>query len=124
MSRRTMKRLFVLLGLVLGLATLSIARPDKQNNDKKANAAAGKHDNDKPGARESHQPVDPSRYVGADTCKTCHEDVAKGYDKGPHWKTTLAKHQGPQWQGCEACHGPGKDHTESAYPAPTTPSFT
>ena len=60
---------------------------------------------------------DPSQYVGADTCKTCHEEVAHSFDKGPHWKTTLAKHQGPQWQGCEACHGPGKEHAESADPA-------
>ena len=40
---------------------------------------------------DNHQKVDPSQYVGADACKTCHEDVAKGYDHGPHWKTTLAK---------------------------------
>jgi DmsE family decaheme c-type cytochrome len=54
--------------------------------------------------------------VGAETCKTCHEQVAASYDKGPHWKTALAKHQGPEWQGCEACHGPGKAHSESADP--------
>jgi DmsE family decaheme c-type cytochrome len=58
-------------------------------------------------------PADPSQYVGVDTCKTCHEKEAAGYEKGPHWRTTLAKHQGPQWQGCEACHGPGKAHVDA-----------
>src|SRR5258708_39377098 len=50
--------------------------------------------------------VDPSQYVGSETCKTCHGEMAAGFDKGPHRKTTLAKHQGPQWQRCEACPGP------------------
>src|SRR5690348_8766785 len=49
--------------------------------------------------------ADPSQYVGSDTCKTCHEEQGKSFDRGPHWKTTLAGHQGPEWQGCEACHG-------------------
>lgn len=60
--------------------------------------------------------ADPSQYVGADACKSCHEEVAHSFEMGPHWKTTMAKHQGPQWQGCEACHGPGKAHAESADP--------
>ena len=55
--------------------------------------------------------------MGAETCKTCHEQQAKGYDQGPHWKTELNKHKGVEFQGCEACHGPGKEHAESADPA-------
>ncbi len=123
MSGKTITRLFAPLVLVLGLVTLGIAGPKKQGNDKGSGAVAqtGKTDSDKQKGKqltpsESHQPIDPSQYVGAETCKTCHEDVAKGYDKGPHWKTTLAKHTGPEWQGCEACHGPGKEHAESADP--------
>ena len=42
---------------------------------------------------------DLSKYVGADTCKTCHEDVYKGFEKTPHWKTTFLG-QGPAWHGC------------------------
>jgi hypothetical protein len=61
----------------------------------------------------SGQPVDASQYVGTDTCKTCHEEIGKSYDQGPHWKTMLDKRHGPEWQGCEACHGPGKEHAES-----------
>jgi DmsE family decaheme c-type cytochrome len=54
----------------------------------------------------------PADYVGQDTCKGCHEEVFKGYEALPHWKTTLT-HKGPEWQGCEACHGPGKAHAEA-----------
>ena len=57
-------------------------------------------------------PSDPSLYVGPDTCKTCHEEIGKTYDHSPHWKTAI-NHRGPQYQGCEACHGPGKAHVES-----------
>src|ERR1700730_10482128 len=51
---------------------------------------------------------DASKYVGAETCKTCHEDTYNAWEKTPHWKTTLNKE--PSHQGCEGCHGPGADH--------------
>jgi DmsE family decaheme c-type cytochrome len=57
-------------------------------------------------------PADPSLYAGTDTCKTCHEEIGKTYDHSPHWKTLL-NHRGVQYQGCEACHGPGKAHAEA-----------
>ncbi|MBZ5600146.1 MAG: DmsE family decaheme c-type cytochrome [Acidobacteriia bacterium] len=52
---------------------------------------------------------DTSQYVGSDTCKTCHEDIYKNFETTPHWKTTFNK-KGPEWQGCEGCHGPGAEH--------------
>jgi len=54
--------------------------------------------------------ADTSKYVGADVCKTCHEEIYKGWEKTPHWKTTLNKAGGPSVQGCEGCHGPGAEH--------------
>jgi DmsE family decaheme c-type cytochrome len=51
-----------------------------------------------------------SKYVGAETCKTCHEEIYNSWEKTPHWKTTLNKAGGPAKQGCEGCHGPGADH--------------
>ena len=51
-----------------------------------------------------------SQYVGAETCKTCHEDIYNAWEKTPHWKTTLDTKGGPSHQGCEGCHGPGADH--------------
>lgn len=59
---------------------------------------------------------DPSFYIGADVCKSCHEDLGTGFERGPHRKNTLSQRQGPQWQGCEACHGPGKLHADSTDP--------
>ncbi len=53
---------------------------------------------------------DASKYVGADTCKTCHEEIYTSWEKTPHWKTMLNKAGGPSKQGCEGCHGPGADH--------------
>jgi DmsE family decaheme c-type cytochrome len=53
---------------------------------------------------------DQSKYVGADTCKACHEEVYKSFEKTPHWKTTYDTRRGAEYQGCEACHGPGADH--------------
>jgi DmsE family decaheme c-type cytochrome len=54
-----------------------------------------------------------SDYVGAETCKTCHEDIYKNFEKTPHWKTTYDTRGGAAKQGCEACHGPGKAHSET-----------
>jgi DmsE family decaheme c-type cytochrome len=58
-----------------------------------------------------------SNYVGSETCKTCHEDMPtkdfyKNYEGSPHYATTLDTKKGPEWHGCEACHGPGKAHVE------------
>src|SRR5215468_11562434 len=62
-------------------------------------------------ADKSTNNYDPSLYVGSETCTTCHEDIYNKFETTPHWKTTFSK-KGPQWQGCEACHGPGKEHVE------------
>ena len=61
-------------------------------------------------AAKTASPSEDSRYVGSDTCKTCHEDLYNSWAKTPHWKTTLDKKGGPSHQGCEGCHGPGADH--------------
>lgn len=56
---------------------------------------------------------DPADYVGMDTCKACHSNMYDSFEKTPHWKTTLNTRKGPEWQGCEACHGPGKKHVDA-----------
>jgi DmsE family decaheme c-type cytochrome len=49
-------------------------------------------------------------YVGAETCKTCHEKIYASWAKTPHWQTTLDTKGGLSHQGCEGCHGPGAQH--------------
>ena len=62
-------------------------------------------------ARPQHAfPADAGQFAGAETCKTCHEDLYNNWAKTAHRKTTLDTKAGPAHQGCEACHGPGADH--------------
>ena|SRR5437764_15151012 len=79
-----------------GASGKSADKQDKSGDQKKDK----KSDNIAPQEADYHK-ADPSQYVGSDTCKTCHEEQGKSFERGPHWKTNLAKHQGPQWQGCE-----------------------
>lgn len=53
-----------------------------------------------------------TQYVGADTCKACHEDVYKGIQLTPHFKMKFQPARKDQGTGCEACHGPGAAHVE------------
>src|ERR1019366_1346603 len=57
--------------------------------------------------------------VGQDTCEGCHDDMYQNFAKTPHFKTTLDTRRGPEWQGCEACHGPGKAHVDAMSEAGT-----
>jgi DmsE family decaheme c-type cytochrome len=69
--------------------------------------AADKTDSSVPASSPA---LNTSNYVGADTCKTCHEEIYNRWEKTPHWKTTLNKEGGASKQGCEGCHGPGAEH--------------
>jgi DmsE family decaheme c-type cytochrome len=77
-----------------------------------ARAEKSKAEPDSP-QRKYRRQTDPSLYVGAETCKTCHEDIFKNFETTPHFVTTFENKRGPEWQGCEACHGSGKEHVES-----------
>jgi len=63
----------------------------------------------KPAAADTKSPA-PSDFVGAETCATCHTEVAKGFASNPHSK--LAEAHGKTGVTCEGCHGAGKAHVE------------
>jgi DmsE family decaheme c-type cytochrome len=54
--------------------------------------------------------ADASKFVGSETCATCHEEVAKGFAGNPH--TKIAEMHGKSGVTCEGCHGAGKDHVD------------
>ena len=62
-------------------------------------------------AKPAKEPT--SQYVGADTCKTCHEDIFNGLQKTRHWKSVLKTKEGDEAHSCETCHGPGAEHVNS-----------
>ena len=88
--------LFLLLATILValLAAVSLAAGDRTPAKKSVPAQA----------------KDLSQYIGAETCKGCHEENFKKLETTPHWKTMLDTRRGKEWQGCEACHGPGMEH--------------
>jgi DmsE family decaheme c-type cytochrome len=59
----------------------------------------------------------PARYAGSDTCQVCHEDIFNAIGKSPHHLADTEKRFGFQGRACEACHGPGQKHAESADPS-------
>jgi DmsE family decaheme c-type cytochrome len=65
---------------------------------------------DSPKASSNSQNSAAPGYVGSEVCMTCHEDIYRGWEKTPHWKTTLDTTGGPSHKGCEGCHGPGSAH--------------
>jgi DmsE family decaheme c-type cytochrome len=93
--------------VVLFVAALAGANPGSGNDDPGSAIASGAvTSQDKP----SGNAADSSDYVGADTCKACHEDLYNNWAKTPHWKTLNDTRGGPSKQGCEGCHGPGAAH--------------
>lgn len=66
--------------------------------------------------------ANPADYAGAETCATCHADIAKGFAGNPHTRIALS-HEG-NGNTCEGCHGPGKAHVESGGDATKIFRFT
>lgn len=101
-----MPRYFFLTVAILSLSAALGAQTQDQNSAPATSAQP----------TSSAAPSKDSNYVGAETCKTCHEDIYNDYAKSPHSATEHDAKRGPRGQGCEACHGPGKEHAESADP--------
>jgi DmsE family decaheme c-type cytochrome len=76
-----------------------------------------------PFSSEAQQPAKPaaaaaapadSNYVGAETCKGCHEDQFNKFSKTRMGRLFLLQARTPQEaSACETCHGPGKAHVDA-----------
>jgi len=66
-------------------------------------------------AGQAAAPTAGPEFAGSEMCATCHEEVAKGFAENPHVK--MAQMHGANGVTCENCHGPGKEHAESADPS-------
>jgi DmsE family decaheme c-type cytochrome len=87
-------RVFLILMLAVGfLSAMALAAPAPQSKAAAPAAAAL-----------------PAGYVGSETCATCHEAVAKGFESNPH--TKMALQHGSAGVTCENCHGAGQAHVE------------
>lgn len=51
-------------------------------------------------------------YAGTESCKACHEDQFKSIAGTVHGKMESSRWKG-KVQGCESCHGPGKEHMDA-----------
>ncbi len=66
-------------------------------------------------SRARAQSANVSDYVGSTTCEECHR---QGYRRFSATKMAKAFFESPKSEleakGCEACHGPGREHVEAA----------
>src|SRR6266540_1837777 len=58
--------------------------------------------------------VDESQYIGTETCKLCHEQQHSKFKETKMGMALLLNPKTPiEARGCEACHGPGRFHSEN-----------
>ena len=83
----------------------------------------------RPVSSRAQQPVSPatapvpadSNYVGADTCKGCHEEQYNKFAKTRMGRIFLFQARTPgEKNACENCHGPGAAHVAAEKAGPDT----
>jgi DmsE family decaheme c-type cytochrome len=111
-------RLFTLItaALLCSGAVLAQQAPPAKPAETKAEAKTeSKSEAPKGKAPKDDVPKDEAHgYVGSSTCQACHEDIFNALGKSPHHQIDTVKRLGWEDHSCEACHGPGQKHAESA----------
>lgn len=51
-----------------------------------------------------------NKFVGSETCQSCHDEAYSTVADSAHNKLFAAKQE--EKRGCEACHGPGQAHVD------------
>ena len=94
------RNLIILLAACALAFTAQAAGPARQDSKDSKETAA------------KQAPPTKAEYAGSEACAGCHEDIAKAFARNPHFNLEKNKH----WEGkaCEACHGMGSKHAESA----------
>lgn len=70
---------------------------------------------DKPAEAAAAEPKKPAEYMGSAVCMGCHEEIYNNFLKrNAHRTLETNKKRGWEEKACEACHGPGSNHAESA----------
>ena len=87
---------FLLLLLTLLLSSCTPAKKAASKPEAAAQAAA------------------PKEYVGAETCKGCHQEQFDSFSESTMGKLFLKQPRNAKERlGCETCHGPGKAHVDA-----------
>jgi DmsE family decaheme c-type cytochrome len=53
-------------------------------------------------------------YIGTEACAICHEDLVTQFKRTRHQALDIEVKRGWEGKSCEACHGPGSKHAETA----------
>jgi DmsE family decaheme c-type cytochrome len=104
-GRRWRVFLAIGIGVTAFSAGLVLGRPISSRAQQPATPA--------PAATPTAIPAD-SNYVGAETCKGCHEEAYNKFAKTRMGRIFLLQARTPaEKNACENCHGPGKAHVEA-----------
>lgn len=102
MNRPTTLSQIIAVAVVVGLALLLLVGVATSQDERSRSR----------GENGSPQLQKESPYVGTETCKLCHEEISAHFARTAHAITLTSAKYPESERGCEACHGPGKEHVD------------